>query len=454
MRGTRKSGKKRRALGLLSASAVVGSLVAGSAPAQAAPAPAVNANQAPNTQLRPGDKVISLTFDDGPDPTWTPQILSLLERYQVPATFFAVGEQAARFPAIAKREADAGYPVQNHTFTHADLARLPVSQFDYQIDQTQRVIASITGVTPACVRPPYNSYNQTALDQIDRRGLTTMSYSVDPRDWSRPGAGAIASRVVGGAFPGGVVVMHDGGGDRSQTLAALPQIITELRAQGYSFVSICGSRRVQSEVFGFGAVPAPVVPTLSNTPLVGAAATPDGQGYWLAAADGGVFSFGTARFYGSMGGARLNQPVVGMAATPDGQGYWLVAADGGVFSFGTAGFAGSMVGARLNQPVVGMAGAPDGLGYWLVAADGGVFSFGGAGFHGSTGGASLNRAVVGMAADPATGGYWLAGADGGVFAFDAPFYGSRGGQPGPDRFAGMVSMLGGAGYLLVGDKPA
>ena len=115
------------------------------------------------------------------------------------------------------------------------------------------------------------------------------------------------------------------------------------------------------------------------TPIVGIAATSDGGGYWLAAADGGVFAYGDAAFYGSMGGRQLNSPIVGMAATSDGGGYWLVAADGGVFAFGDAAFHGSMGDTRLNAPVVGIAASPDGLGYWLVAADGGVFAFGDAG---------------------------------------------------------------------------
>ena len=116
--------------------------------------------------------------------------------------------------------------------------------------------------------------------------------------------------------------------------------------------------------------------------MVGMAATPTG-GYWLVAADGGVFSFGDAAFHGSLGGVHLNAPVVGMAATPDGGGYWLVAADGGVFSFGDAAFHGSLGGVHLNAPVVGMAATPDGGGYWLAAYDGGVFSFGDAPFEGS-----------------------------------------------------------------------
>ena len=165
-----------------------------------------------------------------------------------------------------------------------------------------------------------------------------------------------------------------------------------------------------------------------NQPIVGMAATPDGNGYWLVASDGGVFSFGDAGFYGSTGAIHLNQPIVGMAATPDGNGYWLVASDGGVFSFGDAGFYGSTGAIHLNQPIVGMAATPDGNGYWLVASDGGVFSFGDAGFYGSTGAIALDEPIVGMAASPDGKGYWLAAADGGIFAYgDAPYEGSLGG---------------------------
>jgi hypothetical protein len=165
-----------------------------------------------------------------------------------------------------------------------------------------------------------------------------------------------------------------------------------------------------------------------NKPVLGMAATPDGKGYWFVASDGGVFSYGNAGFYGSTGSLQLNQPIVGMAATPDGKGYWLVAADGGIFSFGDASFYGSTGSLALSQPIVGMAPTPDGHGYWLVAADGGIFSFGDAQFHGSTGSLSLASPIVGMAATPSGKGYWLAAADGGVFTFgDATFAGSLGG---------------------------
>ncbi len=163
-------------------------------------------------------------------------------------------------------------------------------------------------------------------------------------------------------------------------------------------------------------------------PIVAMAATPDGAGYWLAGLDGGVFAFGDAAFFGSMGGIPLNEPIVGLAATPDGQGYWLVAADGGIFAFGDAAFAGSMGGRPLVAPVTGMAPAPDGQGYWLVAADGGIFAFGAAPFYGSIGGAPLNDPVVGMAATHSGQGYVFVATDGGVFTFgDARFAGSLGG---------------------------
>jgi hypothetical protein len=230
-------------------------------------------------------------------------------------------------------------------------------------------------------------------------------------------------------------------------------------------------------------------------PVVGMAATPGAGGYWLVASDGGVFSFGTAAFYGSAAPLRLSQPIVGMTSTPDGQGYWLVAADGGIFTYGDATFYGSMGGTRLDEPVVGMAATPDGRGYWLVGADGGVFSFGDALYYGnslvadsagggtktvgiasdpagrgywlvgangsvasfgqaasfgSTAGVRLNAPVVGMAPTPDGDGYWEVASDGGVFTFgDARFYGSLASQQIAYPVAGIAAVPGGGGYWLL-----
>ena len=185
-------------------------------------------------------------------------------------------------------------------------------------------------------------------------------------------------------------------------------------------------------------------------PVVGMAGTPDGQGYWMVAADGGVFAFGDASSYGSMGGKPLTQPVVGMAPTADGRGYWLVAADGGIFSFGDAHFYGSLGATPLVKPIVGMAGTPDGKGYWLVAADGGVFAFGDARFFGSAGGHPLAQPVVGMAPAPGGTGYWLVAADGGVFTYgNAGFHGSMGGQVLQDPVTAIAATPDGGGYWLL-----
>ena len=187
-----------------------------------------------------------------------------------------------------------------------------------------------------------------------------------------------------------------------------------------------------------------------NQPIVGMATTPDGGGYWLVASDGGIFSFGDAVFYGSMGGHHLNAAIVGMATTPDGGGYWEVASDGGIFSFGDAVFYGSMGGHHLNAAIVGIAATPDGGGYWEVASDGGIFSFGGATFYGSMGGHHLNQPIVGMAATPDGGGYWLVASDGGIFSFgDATFHGSMGGHHLNQPIVGMAATADGGGYWLV-----
>jgi hypothetical protein len=196
-------------------------------------------------------------------------------------------------------------------------------------------------------------------------------------------------------------------------------------------------------------VAAPNPPAALSPPIEGIASTPDGGGYWLAAANGGVEAVGDATYFGSMAGVALSRPVNHVVATPDGHGYWLVASDGGIFSFGDAQFFGSMGGKRLNAPVVDLAATPDGRGYWLVASDGGVFSFGDAPFFGSMGSQHLNRPVVGIATDNQTGGYWLVASDGGIFSFRAPFHGSTGALKLNQPIDGMAATAGGGGYWLV-----
>jgi uncharacterized protein YkwD len=187
-----------------------------------------------------------------------------------------------------------------------------------------------------------------------------------------------------------------------------------------------------------------------NRPVVGMAATPAGGGYWLAAADGGVFTFGNAKYHGSSSKHSLRAPIVGIASTRSGKGYWLVAADGGVFSFGDARFHGSAGRRRLVAPIVGITRTRSGHGYWLAAADGGVFSFGDAQFHGSAGRRALTSPVVAIASTRGGHGYWLAARNGGVFSFgDARYQGSARGTIGSGHITGITAMASGAGYWLV-----
>ena len=218
--------------------------------------------------------------------------------------------------------------------------------------------------------------------------------------------------------------------------AGVPHFATPSAAAGSLFVG------TNAGVEAYGAPTCQSPPAPKPTTLT--------SGYRLIATDGGVFSYGSAQYYGSLGCLPLNQPIVGAARTSDDKGYWMVAADGGIFTFGDAHFYGSTGGLHLNAPVVGMAPTPDGRGYWLVARDGGIFAFGDARFHGSMGGKPLNAPIVSISADPSTGGYWMFGADGGVFTFGgAHFFGSAGSLHLVRPIVGATGAADGQGYWMV-----
>jgi hypothetical protein len=196
-----------------------------------------------------------------------------------------------------------------------------------------------------------------------------------------------------------------------------------------------------------GTVPPPTTPpTTAPRPIVTAPVAAN-EGFWLLGRDGGVFSFGTAQYYGSIGHLGGAKQVVSMAADPDGNGYWFVGADGGIFAY-KAPFWGSTGNIKLTQPIVAMAPTPSGKGYWLVASDGGIFAFGDARFFGSTGNITLNEPIVGMAASQSGNGYWFVARDGGIFGFgDAGFFGSAvNGNPTP--VVGMSASKSGTGYRV------
>jgi peptidoglycan-N-acetylglucosamine deacetylase len=178
---------------------------------------------------------VALTFDDGPNPPYTGQILGILARYQVPATFFCVGLQASAHPAELARMAAAGHGLGNHTWSHPFLPDLSRAQLTEQLDRTDEAVARAAGGRPGLFRPPYGSRSPDVLRWLGERGTPIVLWDVDTSDWARPGAAVIAGRVLMQARPGTIILMHDGGGDRSQTVAALPLVIEGLLDRGYRF---------------------------------------------------------------------------------------------------------------------------------------------------------------------------------------------------------------------------
>ncbi|MED7952905.1 polysaccharide deacetylase family protein [Streptomyces sp. BE20] len=188
----------------------------------------------PATSAHAAGRVVYLTFDDGPGP-YTPQVLSVLAQYGARATFFEIGQNVARYPELTRRVASQGHSVQNHSWSHPDLRSLSKSAFRDQVTATDARIRAQTGSTPGCLRPPYGGVNATVRSRAAGLGKTVSLWSVDPQDWALPGRAAIERRVLAGVGPGSVVLLHDGGGNRAQTVAALPGILRTLKARGYSF---------------------------------------------------------------------------------------------------------------------------------------------------------------------------------------------------------------------------
>jgi hypothetical protein len=341
--------------------------------------------------------------------------------------------------SVAPATADLGTPVA-YSAAVSSAVGTPTGTVAFTVGSTSLCTATLSGGSGTCTSnlAPFGSDTvratyEGATDYAGSSGTTPLTITEPPltvANLSLPASTVGATYTFGlnpsggtppyswsitaGALPGGLTLSSVGlisGTVETYGTAAFTVEVTDAAGQH-------ATRALSIDV-------GPSTLTVT-APVVGMASTPDGGGYWIVDAAGGIAPRGDAGFYGSFAGKPLNAPISHIVATPDGKGYWLVASEGGIFTFGDAHFYGSMGGKHLNAPVVGLATTPDGKGYWLVASDGGIFTFGDAAFHGSTGALHLNKPVVGMAADPATGGYWLVAADGGVFSFDAPFRGAGG----------------------------
>jgi cellulose synthase/poly-beta-1,6-N-acetylglucosamine synthase-like glycosyltransferase/peptidoglycan/xylan/chitin deacetylase (PgdA/CDA1 family) len=202
------------------------------------------AGDRPHT-ARPRARTIALTFDDGPDPKWTPQILDVLRRNHVHATFFVVGTLVAQHPELLRRIVAEGNQVGVHTFTHAELATLPPWQQSLELRESQLAVAGAAGVTTSLLRPPYSSGNDAvddaawrSMQRARQQGYLSVLTTQDSEDWQRPGVARIIANATPHGTAGQILLMHDAGGDRSQTVTALRTLLPELTARGFHFATV------------------------------------------------------------------------------------------------------------------------------------------------------------------------------------------------------------------------
>jgi len=179
---------------------------------------------------------IAMTFDDGPSPETTPRLLDILKQRNIKATFFMIGQNAERNPAIVKRILAEGHEIGNHSWTHPQLSKLSDDRVTEEINKTQNAIKDASGYTPVLMRPPYGAITARQKDWIEKQfGLNVIIWSVDPFDWKRPGASVIEERILAGARPGAIVLSHD---IHKQTVDAMPATLDALAAKGFKFVTV------------------------------------------------------------------------------------------------------------------------------------------------------------------------------------------------------------------------
>jgi len=191
----------------------------------------------------PKEKKVALTFDDGPNEPYTSQVLKVLKDQDVKATFFLVGKNVEMFPEAARAIVAAGHAIGNHSYDHHNLVTKTNEQVRDEIEKTEEIIEKTTGEKTALFRPPYGEKDTLTVEQTHKLGYVMVEWSVSAEDWRKPGSDHIIDNVVKSVRNGSIILMHDGdkwrhGSDRSQTVAALPMIISQLRQQGYEFVTV------------------------------------------------------------------------------------------------------------------------------------------------------------------------------------------------------------------------
>jgi len=196
------------------------------------------------------EKVIAITFDDGPNVEYTPQVLDLLKQYNAKATFFLIGEHVQLHPELVQREIAEGHEVANHTYNHARLKNLNEKEIKEQIQKTHDAIVEAGDVEPTLFRPPYGYYSERSINVVHELGYLTVMWSwhQDTFDWKNPGVQKIVSKVLSAARKGDIVLFHDHGGNRDQTIEALKKILPALTSKGYEFVTVSQLLQIKAGV--------------------------------------------------------------------------------------------------------------------------------------------------------------------------------------------------------------
>jgi polysaccharide deacetylase family sporulation protein PdaB len=181
---------------------------------------------------------VAITFDDGPHPKYTPEILNILKKYNAKATFFVIGQNAEKYPDIIKREVAEGHEIGNHTYSHPDLHKIDIDKFLEEIEKTQTTIEDICGIRPKLFRPPGGYYDDRSIGIVESMGYKSVLWSLDTRDWSMPKSDSIVAKVEERAAEGDIILFHDLEDKRLPTPTALKKIIPYLIENGYEFVTV------------------------------------------------------------------------------------------------------------------------------------------------------------------------------------------------------------------------
>lgn len=209
-------------------------------------------------------KVLAMTFDDGPHPSLTPKLLDILKERNIKCTFFLIGQQVKMYPNIVRRIIEEGHEIGNHTWTHCSLTSRSDEQIRKELKQSEDAVYEVAGVRPHLVRPPYGAINTRIKDlMFSEFGYSTIMWSVDPQDWRRPGVSVVTSRLVSGAHPGAIMLAHD---IHPPTIQAVPAMFDQLLAQGYQFVTVSQLLNTEKASMPVGVIIRPAAPIGDKDP--------------------------------------------------------------------------------------------------------------------------------------------------------------------------------------------